>query len=350
MDGPQVRRAQRALLHNAYGTFDPGPLDGVYGERTAAAVRRAKYWMGFPEQKIDQVCGSDLLDAPRRGVAALVVAQVDADAAAEARRGRPALGGRLRRGRLVRRRPGGAAGQPPVRLHRLVRRARAVVRDVRVVVLRPGRVGGVRARPPLLVRPPPPGDAQRGANHLSITRTPLNADLAIFDLDGDGVPDHIGLFDRWLDADETRYQTVEGNVSLSGEPNGGRVLQRERHRGRRRSPSCTCAVNGAGRVRPRRGGKYVAGRARLAEPARRPQVVAGGEPDPDDRDLPAEEHVRPPPRELARPPARPGGARSAARGRRRPRRSARRRDDRSPSRGRRRSGAGRRRPPRPPSP
>ena len=61
MDGPQVRRAQRALLHNAYGTFDPGPLDGVYGERTAAAVRRAKYWMGFPEQKIDQVCGSDLL-------------------------------------------------------------------------------------------------------------------------------------------------------------------------------------------------------------------------------------------------------------------------------------------------
>src|SRR6476619_2573086 len=61
MDGPQVRRAQRALLHNPYGTFDPGPLDGVYGERTAAAVRRAKYWMGFPEQKIDQVCGSDLL-------------------------------------------------------------------------------------------------------------------------------------------------------------------------------------------------------------------------------------------------------------------------------------------------
>jgi peptidoglycan hydrolase-like protein with peptidoglycan-binding domain len=48
MYGPQVRRAQRALLHNPYGTFDPGPLDGVYGERTAAAVRRAKYCMGFP--------------------------------------------------------------------------------------------------------------------------------------------------------------------------------------------------------------------------------------------------------------------------------------------------------------
>src|SRR5439155_222228 len=63
------------------------------------------------------------------------------------------------------------------------------------------------------------GDAQRGANHLSITRTPLNADLAIFDLDGDGIADHIGIFDRWLDADETRYQTVEGNVSLSAEQN-----------------------------------------------------------------------------------------------------------------------------------
>ena len=38
------------------------------------------------------------------------------------------------------------------------------------------------------------------------------------------------MFDRWLDADGPRYQTVEGNVSLSGEPNGGRVLQRERQR------------------------------------------------------------------------------------------------------------------------
>ena len=42
MEGGDVAQAQRLLLHNAFGTFDPGPIDGVYGERTAAAVRRAK--------------------------------------------------------------------------------------------------------------------------------------------------------------------------------------------------------------------------------------------------------------------------------------------------------------------
>ena len=117
MDGPHVRRAQRALLHNAYGTFDPGPLDGVYGERTAAAVRRAKYWMGFPEQRIDQVCGSDLL--------ILLAEQSPLPSSLKSMRTRrlkraedaQLWGGGVRRGGIVRRRSGGAAGKPPVRLH-----------------------------------------------------------------------------------------------------------------------------------------------------------------------------------------------------------------------------------------
>src|ERR671935_1423612 len=40
MDGPHVRSAQRALLHNPFGTFDPGTLDGIYGERPPPAGRR----------------------------------------------------------------------------------------------------------------------------------------------------------------------------------------------------------------------------------------------------------------------------------------------------------------------
>jgi len=232
MDGPQVRRAQRALLHNPYGTFDPGPLDGVYGERTAAAVRRAKYWMGFPEQKIDQVCGSDLLT--------LLAEESPLSSSLKSMRTR-----RLRRAEDAQ--LWGAAydaavscvgdREEPPGSHRC---------DFTEWYGVPGpwcamfvswcfvQAGSTAFEPgrhysyvPHLMN-----DAQRGANSLSITRTPLNADLAVFDLDGDGVPDHIAMFDRWLDAGETRYQTVEGNVSLSGEANGGRVLQRERHRAR----------------------------------------------------------------------------------------------------------------------
>src|SRR5207247_2139468 len=42
------------LRHNPYGTFEPGSTDGVYDEATAAAVRRAKYWLGYPESRIDE--------------------------------------------------------------------------------------------------------------------------------------------------------------------------------------------------------------------------------------------------------------------------------------------------------
>jgi hypothetical protein len=230
MDGPQVRRAQRALLHNPFGTFDPGPLDGVYGERTAAAVRRAKYWMGFPEQRIDQVCSADLLS--------LLAEETPLSSSLKSMRTR-----RLKRAEeahlwsLAYDAAVSCVGdrEEPPGSHRCdfsdwygvlapwgVMFISWCFAQAGSTAFEPGRR---YSYVPHLV-----GDAQRAANHLSITRTPLTGDLAVFDLDGDGVPDHVGMFDRWLDDGETRFQTVEGNVSLSGETNGGRVLQRERHR------------------------------------------------------------------------------------------------------------------------
>src|SRR5436305_14463854 len=69
MEGGDVAQAQRLLLHNPFGTFDPGPIDGVYGERTAAAVRRAKYWLGYPEKQIDEIASPDMVAMLAGGVA-----------------------------------------------------------------------------------------------------------------------------------------------------------------------------------------------------------------------------------------------------------------------------------------
>ena len=55
-------------------------------------------------------------------------------------------------------------------------------------------------------------DAQRGENQLSITRRPLPGDLPVFDLDGDGVADHVGMFDDWTGQPGTTFCTIEGNV------------------------------------------------------------------------------------------------------------------------------------------
>ena len=71
-------------------------------------------------------------------------------------------------------------------------------------------------------------DAQRGVNQLSVTRRPLPGDLPVFDLDGDGIADHVAMFDDWTGQPGTTFCTIEGNVSTAGEPNGGRIAQLER--------------------------------------------------------------------------------------------------------------------------
>jgi lysozyme family protein len=58
--GPDVTEAQRLLLKNAFGAFDPGKPDGEYGELTAGAVRRAKWELGFPANANNSVFGPHL--------------------------------------------------------------------------------------------------------------------------------------------------------------------------------------------------------------------------------------------------------------------------------------------------
>jgi lysozyme family protein/cell wall-associated NlpC family hydrolase len=46
--GGDVEEAQRLLKKNPFGSFDPGGVDGEYGELTAGAVIRAKWELGYP--------------------------------------------------------------------------------------------------------------------------------------------------------------------------------------------------------------------------------------------------------------------------------------------------------------
>lgn len=229
IDGATVAEAQRLLQHNPFGTFDPGPADSLYGERTADAARRAKYWLGFPERRLDRAFGDDLR--------AMLAGEAEPPPAFRATRTR-----RLKRAREMRlwadaydlaiaavgtrEEPPGSYGTECTAWYGVAGPWAAMFvswcfAQAGSAAFGPGRYAYV---PDLLE------DARRSDNHLSITLQPLLADLAVFDLDGVGRADHVGLFDRWLDDEETRCQTVEGNVSLAGAANGGRVLQRDRGR------------------------------------------------------------------------------------------------------------------------
>jgi lysozyme family protein len=58
--GPDVKEAQQLLLHNPFGSFDPGTPDGEYGALTAGAVRGAKWELGFPANANNAVFGPQL--------------------------------------------------------------------------------------------------------------------------------------------------------------------------------------------------------------------------------------------------------------------------------------------------
>ena len=58
--GADVLEAQKLLLKNPYGAFNPGKLDGEYGELTAGAVMRAKWELGFPATARSSAFGPNL--------------------------------------------------------------------------------------------------------------------------------------------------------------------------------------------------------------------------------------------------------------------------------------------------
>jgi len=58
--GPDVKEAQRLLMNNPFGSFDPGGDAGDYGDLTAGAVARAKWELGFPQNAFNSVFGPQL--------------------------------------------------------------------------------------------------------------------------------------------------------------------------------------------------------------------------------------------------------------------------------------------------
>lgn len=55
---------------------------------------------------------------------------------------------------------------------------------------------------------------------------PEEGDIVLFDWNGDGRYDHVGIFVRWIN--KTTFEAIEGNTSLTNQSNGGAVMLRQR--------------------------------------------------------------------------------------------------------------------------
>jgi hypothetical protein len=228
MSGDEVRETQLMLRHNPYGMFEPGSVEGVYDELTANAVRRAKYWLGYPESQIDETCDDRL----RR----ILAGEEELPATWRANRARRLA--RAREGVLWER-----AWQ--VATEELGRRedppgSKRTPYSLWYGVLGPWGVmfasfcyaqAGSRSFRPRACYAYAPymlDDAHRNRNELSVTREPLRGDIALVDVDGDGRPERAALFDEWQDAGRDIFSTVEGDVGLDGETSGEGSVARTR--------------------------------------------------------------------------------------------------------------------------
>lgn len=228
--GDDVRHAQQLLATNHFKqNFQPGPVDGVYGETTARAAKRAKYWLGYATKDILPTYG-DLLDNYLTGNKSL-----------------PDEYSSRRRKRLV------AAAKKPLREKALERAITqiGVTESPRGSNMNPfgawygyngvpwcaefatwcyvlsgskGMAKGVRwAYVPWIV-----SAGRRGEYSCALTDTPHPGDLVCYDWEGNGVADHVGLFEKWIDPDHT-FKAIEGNTAVGNDSNGGEVMRRDRN-------------------------------------------------------------------------------------------------------------------------
>jgi hypothetical protein len=63
-----------------------------------------------------------------------------------------------------------------------------------------------------------------------LTNAPQPGDMVIYDWEGTGYADHIGIFIRWTNAEQTILEAYEGNTSIGNNSDGGKVMVRVRSR------------------------------------------------------------------------------------------------------------------------
>lgn len=63
-----------------------------------------------------------------------------------------------------------------------------------------------------------------------ITTNPQEGDIVLFDWNGDHRYDHVGIFVKWVDESKGKFESIEGNTSLTNDSNGGTVMLRTRNK------------------------------------------------------------------------------------------------------------------------
>lgn len=228
--GPNVTRLQNRLKNNWTNVdYLQGPADGDFGEQTARACIRAKYWLGYKQTDMLPIGGDQLLAALTKKTS-LSDAQIE-----------------LRGKRLA------AGQQKPLRVKALERAEKDLGMKEKppnsnrcAITARWGFVGpwcnmavsiwyidagskAFRLHRDWAYVPFFLAAAAPGTLGIALIRQAyaMPGDAVAFDWDDDGIADHLGLLRSTVRPDGT-FDTIEANTSLTNQSNGGEVMHRQR--------------------------------------------------------------------------------------------------------------------------
>lgn len=224
MKGADVKAAQRQL--KKIGTW-VGKIDGVYGEQTARATAQAKYKIGYSERNINQVYGKDLhaFLTNRRQPTLLMERRAKQRAAKPNTFREKALEIALSYE--------GVKESPPNSNMTKFSKWYGIIGPwcamfVTYCFVEAGsksfKRGSRWAYCPFMV-----ADARAQRNGLTVVpKDKVKAgDIAMFDWQGDGTSDHIGIVVTPPNS-KGAFKAVEGNTSPTNFSDGGQVMVRER--------------------------------------------------------------------------------------------------------------------------
>jgi hypothetical protein len=220
------------LQDNPFGHFLPGGeagVDGEYGPLTAQAVHRAKFWLGYPTP--NQEAGDMLHDllAGRRKLPLTFAARRHVRVA-QHKRALAARPLRLKALEAAISQIGQTEHPPNSNISKFTNWYRMdgapwCAMFVSWCYVQAGSKS-FAAHVHYSYCPYIVADARAGRNSLTITHDPLPGDLVLYDWDGDGVADHVGLFREWNGPGHVAFTAVEGNTSGASNSNGGIVMNR----------------------------------------------------------------------------------------------------------------------------
>lgn len=235
--GPAVAAAQRRLKGDNFlkkNFFDGlGEIDGIFGPETNRACKRAKFWLGYPEKRWEVGGYGQPLEDLLSGTKPLPLAF-------RARRNARLLAAKRKPLRVKAFEIGlrflGTTESPPGSnrvfaslWYGLIGAWCAMFAPSYCYALAGSKAvkrGSYWAYCPFIV-----AAARAGERYLSLTRNPEQGDLVLFDWAGDGVADHVGMFDVWIDRARGVFATLEGNTSAGSggsQSDGGGVFRRQR--------------------------------------------------------------------------------------------------------------------------